>query len=220
MADYSITMNPNGKILDASAAVLERFKNDVEGLVGGSIKDLTVLGTTITDLDAYTSLCAVRPTCRLTSNINDNLSIEWELVANIGNSREVTSINATGRFVSHYPISRDALLACIEASGDGIMVTDPYGVILYANEAISRLTGYSKEELIGNKPNILRSENQDPALFQDLWDTIVDGQVWRGLVTNRRKDGKDYSEQQTITPVVSAYGDIQYFVANKRNVAP
>ena len=109
--------------------------------------------------------------------------------------------------------------AALEATADGVMITERDGSIIWVNPAFSRITGFSAEEATGRKPSILRSGKHDDLLYGELWKTILGGQVWDGELTNMRKDGQLYLEAQTITPVRNARGEISHFVSVKRDVS-
>jgi PAS domain S-box-containing protein/putative nucleotidyltransferase with HDIG domain len=108
--------------------------------------------------------------------------------------------------------------AALEAAANGIVITDPAGVIRWVNPAFTRLTGYAPDEAMGQTPRLLRSGQQSPDVYRDLWTTVRSGQVWQGLLVNRRKDGSLYTEEQTITPVRDERGAISHFVAIKQDV--
>lgn len=108
--------------------------------------------------------------------------------------------------------------AALEAAANAIAITDKRGVIQWVNLAWVNLTGFSKEESIGRTPRIVRSENHPPQFFEDMWEKILAGQVWQGQMTNRRKDGSLYDEEQTITPVLDGGGGVTHFIAIKQDV--
>ncbi len=101
----------------------------------------------------------------------------------------------------------------LEAAANGICITDPQGTILWSNPAFNRITGYEAGEVIGRKLHTMRTGDQTPDFSQALWNTINAGQVWRGEIANRRKDGSLYVEEQTITPVADEAGQIGYCIA-------
>ncbi|NOZ27177.1 MAG: PAS domain S-box protein [Chloroflexi bacterium] len=106
----------------------------------------------------------------------------------------------------------------LEAAANGIVITDQDGTIQWVNPAFTRLTGYTATEAIGQNPRILKSGKQDRAFYQDMWDTILSGKIWRGELINRRKDGNLYVEEMSITPVYGDEGEITHFVAIKQDI--
>ena len=106
----------------------------------------------------------------------------------------------------------------LEAAANGIVIADARGVIVWVNQAFARLTGYSAQEAIGQNPRILKSDHQPPQFFAQLWRTIASGDVWRGELVNRRKDGSLYDEEMTITPVLGYDGKIQHYIAIKQDI--
>jgi len=91
------------------------------------------------------------------------------------------------------------LVTAIEQSAEAVMITDTKGVIEYVNPAFTWITGYGREEALGQSPRILKSDKQDRAFYQQLWATILKGEIWHGEIINRRKDGKLYTEEVNIT---------------------
>jgi two-component system, cell cycle sensor histidine kinase and response regulator CckA len=106
----------------------------------------------------------------------------------------------------------------LESAANGVVITDREGTIIWANPACTTLTGYTVDELLGQNPRILNAGRQDEAFYRNLWTTILAGEVWRGEITNRRKDGTLYIEEMTITPVPDTEGAITSFIAIKQDV--
>ena len=113
---------------------------------------------------------------------------------------------------------RMRLMTGIEHAAEGVVITDTRGDIQYVNPAFSAMTGYSREEALGKNPRILKSGKQDAAFYASLWATILAGQAWRGEMINRRKDGKLYTENMSITPVHNEHGKLTHFVAMKEDI--
>lgn len=105
----------------------------------------------------------------------------------------------------------------LDEAANGIAITALDGEILWVNRAVTRLTGYERDELVGQRPNLLRSGVHDEQFYRDLWATIRAGRTWHGTIVNRRKDGTVYEEEQTIAPVRDAAGAIRHFVAVKQD---
>jgi PAS domain S-box-containing protein len=108
--------------------------------------------------------------------------------------------------------------AALEAVANAIVITDQSGNILRVNAAFTAMTGYTAQEVVGKNPRILKSGKQDEVFYRNLWQTISSGQVWKGELTNRRKDGSLYVEELTITPLRNADGVIARYIAIKQDI--
>ena len=104
---------------------------------------------------------------------------------------------------------RNLLLAekVIDASLEGIIITDLNGVILSVNPSFTRVTGYSAEEAVGQTPKLLHSGCHDAEFYDDMWGSLRDNGVWQGEIWNRRKNGEIYIEMLTITVVPDEFGE-------------
>ncbi|MBF0135868.1 MAG: PAS domain S-box protein [Magnetococcales bacterium] len=80
------------------------------------------------------------------------------------------------------------------------------GLITYVNDQFVRISGYAREELLGNNHRIVKSDHHTPEFYQELWDTIASGRVWHGEVKNRTKDGRSYWVSATIVPCIGNSG--------------
>ncbi len=110
------------------------------------------------------------------------------------------------------------LLFAVEQSPVSIVITDTEGAIEYVNPKFTELTGYSKEEVLGQNPRLLKSGKQSKELYTHLWQTIKAGKVWRGVFLNQKKDGSLFSERTTISPVMDEAGHITRFIAIKEDI--
>ena len=109
--------------------------------------------------------------------------------------------------------------AALNAAASAIAITSRSGVIEWINPAFTALTGYSDREAIGaSVRDLLKSGVQDEPFYTNLWNTILAGEIWRGEITNRRKDGSLYLEGMSITPVRESGKDITHFIAIKRDL--
>lgn len=98
-------------------------------------------------------------------------------------------------------------------AGEGISITNASGDILEVNDAFSQITGYSREEVIGNNPRLLNSGRHDKAFFADMYKSLEARGHWSGEIWNRRKDGDVYVEMLTISVVRDNHGHIKNYVA-------
>ncbi len=111
------------------------------------------------------------------------------------------------------------LQQAVENAASGVIITNTDGIIEYVNPTFERMTGYSRDEVIGKTPRLLKSGYQPQELYEELWKTIKSGQIWQGELINRRKDGSLYWELQTIAPVKERE-KITHFVGIKVDITP
>jgi len=97
-----------------------------------------------------------------------------------------------------------------------ISETDTKGIITFVNRKFSEMSGYSKEEVIGQPHNILRHPDMPKAAFEGMWKIIQEGKVWEGYVKNLRKDGKFYWVIVNIIPKKDEVGDIIGYIASRK----
>jgi diguanylate cyclase (GGDEF)-like protein/PAS domain S-box-containing protein len=113
---------------------------------------------------------------------------------------------------------QELLARALESAANAILITDRDGHILWLNDAMCRLCGYSKQEVLGLTPHLFYSGQQDAAFYRDLWETILAGRPWQGVMVERRKDGTRYTVSQVITPLVDASGAITHFISIQHDV--
>ncbi|MCF6239058.1 MAG: PAS domain S-box protein, partial [Candidatus Marinimicrobia bacterium] len=111
------------------------------------------------------------------------------------------------------------LATAIANTNDSIVITDRSGSIEYINPAFTRITGYSKEEALGQNPRIIQSGHHDKTFYKKMWATLRQGRVWEGRLVNRKKDETLYTELASISPVLNTTGEITHFVAVKRDIS-
>ena len=132
-----------------------------------------------------------------------------------------TAANAIGVAIANSRLFQNLNLqsTALDAAATAIVITDKQGTLEWVNQAFCDSTGYSREEVIGQNPkNLVRTRLNPVSVYQDLWETILAGRVWRGTLINRRKDGSLYTEEQTITPIKNENGEIFKFVGIKLDV--
>lgn len=109
--------------------------------------------------------------------------------------------------------------SALYAAVNSIMITDNKGNIVWINPAFTQLTGYEFEEVLNKNPRqLLKSNVHDKAFYKKMWDTMLDGKVWKGEIINQRKNGSLYTEYQTISPVFNEQGEITHFIAIKQDI--
>jgi len=113
---------------------------------------------------------------------------------------------------------RIRLSTAVEQAAEAIVITDPDGTIVYVNPAFTRVSGYSRAELIGANPRVLKSGRHDRAFYEELWRTLLRGDTWSGTLVNRHRDGSIFEEEATIAPIRDSAGVVQHYVGVKRDV--
>ena len=108
--------------------------------------------------------------------------------------------------------------AALEAAANAVVITDREGCISWVNPAFTNLTGFSRDEAFGKKPNVFKSGKHDDKFYKSIWETVLAGKVWHGEIVNQRKDGSLYDEEMTITPLVDDNGDITNFITIKQDI--
>ena len=109
-------------------------------------------------------------------------------------------------------------LETVEQAPVAISITDPSARILYVNSAFERLTGYGREEIIGENESILSCRSTPSSVYQELWATIEAGEVWQGTLVNHRKSREEYLAELTISPVLNPQGRVSYYLGMHRDV--
>jgi PAS domain S-box-containing protein len=144
---------------------------------------------------------------------------EIELAQSVGVQAAIAIENARlfEEVVAHNAQLR-RLDRAIEQAAEAVVITDPQGEIEYVNPAFERITGYSRDEALGQNPRILKSGKHDRAFYRQMWETILAGKVWHGSLINRKKSGELYHEEMTIAPVLAESGTVVNFVAVKRDI--
>jgi diguanylate cyclase (GGDEF)-like protein/PAS domain S-box-containing protein len=110
------------------------------------------------------------------------------------------------------------LSSAIEQTADTIIVTNREGVIEYVNAAFEKATGFTRQEVTGKKPNILKSGMLGPEFYKRLWDTVSRGEAFHDVFVNRRKDGTLYHEEKTITPLKDNQGEVTHFISTGKDI--
>ena len=116
------------------------------------------------------------------------------------------------------PVEPGLLARALSKAADPIFITDYSGHVVWINEAFSERSGFSLQEVMGQTPGFLKSGRHDASFYHELWSTIIAGQIWRGDVVERRKDGLLYTVDEVITPLRDGNGTVTHFVVIQRDV--
>ncbi|WP_458734877.1 EAL domain-containing protein [Zobellella taiwanensis] len=110
------------------------------------------------------------------------------------------------------------LSKALEQNPYPIIITDAEVRIKYVNEAFVRVSGYRAEEVLGRNPRMLKSGQTDRQTYVEMWDRLQRGDLWKGELVNRRRDGSCYTERAVIYPVMDGQGRIINYVAHKEDI--
>jgi len=106
----------------------------------------------------------------------------------------------------------------IEQNPLSIVITDTNGTIKYSNTAFTAISGYDRKEAIGRNMNILKSGKQSEIFYKKLWQTIMSGNIWRGELVNKKKNGELFWENATISPIIGPNNKISHFIGIKQDI--
>ncbi|MFV1996565.1 MAG: EAL domain-containing protein [Acidiferrobacterales bacterium] len=221
-------------VLDKAGRII-RFNRACEKLTGYSFDDIsgkfiwdTLLETK--DIKPVKQIFNDLRTTALPSSYKNNWvtkdgrkrMIEWSNSVITGNEEgSISFIVAIGNDITERVMveaERDKHARALDQSADSVMITDRNGVIEYVNPACENITGYAREELIGQNPRIVNAGKQDGAFYHRLWETILAGRVFRDVLINRAKDGSLYYEEKTIAPLLDSEGKVTSFVSTGKDI--
>jgi sigma-B regulation protein RsbU (phosphoserine phosphatase) len=109
--------------------------------------------------------------------------------------------------------------AALESIGDSIIITDDVGTIKYVNPAFERVTGYSRLEVAGRNPRVLQSGQHDHAFYRRMWGAVANGETWHGEFVDKRKDGRSYDAETTISQIRDTAGRAIGYVGVQRDIS-
>ena len=131
------------------------------------------------------------------------------------------------------PSAEPLLARALQCASEGVLITDTSGIILYANEAFTTVTGYPCEEVVGKTPAILKSGRTPREVYRELWATISRGERWEGRILNRRRGGdcegpggerecppaREFWARLAISPVWDSEGEVCAYIAIQRDIS-
>lgn len=127
---------------------------------------------------------------------------------------DVLFLHRVKSLINHFQQKKDSeiLAQIFDNTLDGIMITDPWGGIEKVNHGFSQITGYSNTEIKGKNPNVLQSGGHSPMFYKDMWHALQKNGKWEGEITNRRKNGRVYTEWLNIIAIKSEDDVVKHYV--------
>lgn len=165
----------------------------------------------------------------------EKLQMQYDVVGLEGTRKRVDSHAAplydeSGDIVAHLAITRDItefqknqeelakFSLAVEQCASMVMITNPEGIITYVNPRFCEVTGYTKEEFLGQNPNLLSSGKHSDAFYSDLWKKINSGSEWRGQIQNKCKNGELYWAAIVISPISDEKGNTTHFLCTQEDI--
>lgn len=213
----------NGRIEDANLTAAKYYGYPLQDLKGMSINQLNTLSPQALDEERQRAVAQAR----------NHFNFSHRLAS--GEIRDVevysTPVVVAGKqllfsIVHDITERKQAESRLLLAAGvftharEGIMITDAGGRIVEINDAFTRITGFSRQEVLGNNPRILKSGRQSADYYADMWRALLEEGYWSGEIWNRRKDGQVYAEMTTISAVRDASGATTHYVALFTDITP
>jgi len=145
---------------------------------------------------------------QLVADLNNEVHLREQLIKE--RTQELQETNTALQQSQNYLVT---LSSAVEASPNGILITDANGIIRYMNPRAELITGYQKDEVVGHSAQIFRSELDNNDIFSDIWASKKAGKEWLGEIENRRKNGENYWIKEYVAPIHNEQQEISHFVA-------
>ncbi len=222
-------LSATGWVLSASYPVSEAFApiRAAKGYLAASLVGMGVLSVLLV---RFLMRKLTAPLLLLTSHIREMPDKEGEerFVRLASDDETATLAEAFNAMVRDLDMRQEAfgrseelsrmLFLAVEQNPASIVITDTEGTIQYVNQRFTENTGYAQSEAIGQNPRILKTQETDPAVHRELWQTITSGREWRGEFYNRKKNGECFWESAFIAPILNETGVITHFLAIKEDI--
>jgi PAS domain S-box-containing protein len=226
--DGIVTIDSNGRVLEFNPSAEEMFGYSLGDVYGRAITDFIVPDARKQHLQdgvqRYLNSSAELPPGRRIHSMavrKGGEEFQVELTLTPIRIEGQAMVTAFIRDLSEQHRSEDVLKlreAALLAAANMVIITDTSGVVEWVNPAFTQCTGYSFQEIVGSSTRVLKSGKLSKAFYQDMWNTILAGEVWRGEFINRKKDGTLYTDEATITPVMDDNGNLVRFIAIKQDI--
>lgn len=134
----------------------------------------------------------------------------------------ITGVVVVFQDLSYYKQTEELIkiqTTALNSAYNGIVITDKTGKIVYVNDSMFGLSGYSRNELIGKNVSIFKSNLHPEAFFEEMWKKIMSGETWKGEIQNRKKNGDPYYEEMSVTPLKNEFGEIVNFISVKEDIS-
>lgn len=223
-----VVISKTGKITDSNDAATSLMKISKEKLIGS--KFVEYFHDQNLGMDVYKKVVSVGAVLDEPIKLVDSSGKVIDVLFNAkvikNESGVLESIVATAKDVTETNRIQNQIQNYLNLIDENIIIstTDNNGVITYVSEAFCKVSGYTKEELIGKKHSIIKHKDFQNSVYKALWKTIVDNKTWEGEIKNRKKDGSVYWISGKIFPVFDengikiGYTSIRQDVTDKKRI--
>ncbi len=226
MQEVVYTVNSRGVVQKVSPSVKQLFGFEPDEVIGKTLRELKIFREEVLR-DINIDMRQVLSGSSIPSRIREGRTKNGESCIVEGSASPMIKngkvIGAVGTLhnINDRKMMEDKLRKlsqAIEQAGESVVITDINGTIEYVNPAFTYITGYSREEVIGKNPRILKSGIQDDHYYKQLWDTITHGNTFQKQLFDRRKDGSFYPALMSIAPIRDENGNITHFVGLQQDM--
>jgi len=223
----AVTLNPDGNIIFCNDFLLNQTSYEKQQILGKNWFDTYIAEEDRIQEQNYFAAILAEPenpgwhNNQLMTRTGERRRFHWNYSASLEHDGRVNSVTAIGEDTTlqhHTEVELNKLFNAVEQSPNTVIITDTQGLIEYANPNFTKLTGYTREDVIGKNPSIIKGGETSPAVYKELWDTISNGGEWRGELYNRKKNGEMYWEFTIISPIVDSEGNITHYLSVKEDV--
>jgi PAS domain S-box-containing protein len=219
--ESAVLLDKNGRVLHANSTLCERWDVSAD----------EVIGREFTAFLPDEAAAKRRETVSRVLNSGESAGFEETLSgrsmehrfypvkdSRTGETAGVTVLGVDITERKQRELELNKLRLSMENSPMSIVITDTQGTIEYVNPAFSSITGYTREEALGQNPRILKSGRHEDDFYREMWETVSSGKTWRGEIQNRKKNDQLYWEQAAIAPVTDEKNNVTNYVAVKEDI--
>lgn len=216
--DYCFIVNQDGLILDVNPSAVEKLNISREELLNKPIVELLSVESRENFKKVFHNSIKEKKASSIEAELLNTSS------ENVNVSISIFKLNGKGENALYFVSARDIseqrraqlqllrFANAIHYTVNPIEITDVEGKIIYVNPAFEKVTGYTKQELLGKNPNILNSGRQPKEFWKNVWETILKGKVWTGEIENKTKNGNIINERLLISPIIDPSGKLIGFL--------
>ncbi len=223
----AITLNADGRVIYSNRPLLSATGWRHHELTGKDWFDIMIPAAQREPLrESFNAVMAGQVPLQTTeytivTRTGEERLVSWNNIISFCPNGKVRTLTSIGHDITEQRETEKQLhklSRAVEQTHESIIITDTEGKMEYVNRGFVETTGFQRDEALGKTCAILKSESTSEDVYSALWTTIKSGQEWRGVFRNRRKNGDEYWESTTISPIKNDADEITHFLAIKEDV--